>query len=63
MLFFDGDKSKVAPVPLGNDVDWRDSNGVLKETFGTPEQERLRDLMQDKWEHQAKYGTELHNIL
>ena len=62
-LFFDGDKSKATPIPLGNDADWRDSAGVLKETFGTTEQERLRDLMQDKWEHQAKYGTELHNIL
>lgn len=62
-LFFDRDKSKVAPVPLGNDQDWRDSKGELKEDFGTDEQKRLRDAMQDKWTHQAKYGTEIHNVL
>ena len=61
-IFFDGDKSKVVPVPLGNTQDWKE-NGKLKEDFGTDEQKRLRDLMQDKWEHQAKYGTEIHNVL
>lgn len=61
-IFFDGDKSKVVPVPLGNAQDWKE-NGKLKEDFGTDEQKRLRDLMQDKWEHQAKYGTEIHNVL
>lgn len=62
-LFFDGDKSKITPVELGNVNDWRDSSGMYKETFGTKEQERLRDLMQDKWKHQAEYGSEIHNIL
>ena len=62
-VFFDGDRSKAVAIPLGNDQDWKDSNGELKEEFGTDEQKRLRDLMEDKWKHQAKYGTELHNIL
>lgn len=62
-LFFDGDRSKAVAIPLGNDQDWKDSNGELKEEFGTDEQKRLRGLMEDKWKHQAKYGTEIHNVL
>lgn len=62
-LFFDNDDSKITPIPLGNPNDWRNQDGSYKETFGTNEQERLRDLMQNKWENQAKYGNEIHSIL
>ena len=62
-LFFDGDKDKVTAITLGNPNDWRESNGVYKKEFGTDEQKRLRKLMEDKWEHQSKYGTEIHNVL
>jgi hypothetical protein len=36
-VFFDGDETKAVPIPLGNDKDWRDSSGNLKEDFGTDE--------------------------
>ena len=62
-LFFEGDKSKIVAIPIGNTNDWRDENGIFKEKFGTEEQARLRDLMQEKWENQAKYGNEVHSIL
>ena len=61
-LFFDNDKSKIVPIPLGNVQDWKE-NRELKEEFGTDEQKRLRGLMEDKWKHQADYGTEIHNVL
>lgn len=62
-VFFDGDETKTIPIPLGNDKDWRNSTGDLKEDFGTDEQKKLRDMMTDKWAAQAQYGTELHNIM
>ena len=36
-VFFDGDETKAVAIPLGNDKDWRDSKGILKEDFGTDE--------------------------
>lgn len=60
-LFFNNDN--ITNVPLGNTSDWRNSDGVLKDDFGTEEQKRLRDLMIDKWENQAKLGNEVHAVL
>lgn len=70
-LFFDSDESKITAVPLGNDRDWKNADGTFKADpdnrdrvkFGTDEQNRLRELMEDKWKHQATYGTEIHNVL
>lgn len=62
-LFFNGDESLIAAVPLGNDREWKNSDGSFKAEFGTSEQSRLRKLMEDKWKNQATYGTEIHNIL
>lgn len=62
-LFFDGDESKAVAIPVGNYNNWRDSNGVIKEEFGSDEQKRLRKMMEDKWQAQANIGTEIHNVL
>ena len=62
-LFFDGDESKIVAIPVGNYNNWRDSNGVIKEEFGSDEQKRLRKMMEDKWQAQANIGTEIHNVL
>lgn len=70
-LFFNGDESQITAIPLGNDKEWRDSEGKFKidsnnkdrVKFGSDEQNYLRELMEDKWQNQAKYGTEIHNVL
>lgn len=62
-LFFDGDESKIVSIELGNPSTWKDTSGEFLDDFGNDEQKRLRNLMIDKWEHQAKYGTEIHNVL
>lgn len=61
--FFDGDDSKVQPVELGNQGDWRKADGSLKDDFGTVEQNNFRKIMEDKWKHQAKYGDDIHAIM
>jgi hypothetical protein len=58
-LFFDGGKSPLTMIPLGNDREWKNSDGTFKidpadktrVKFGTDEQNRLRELMEDKWKH------------
>ena len=62
-LFFDGDESKITAIPLGNTDEWFKANGEYKEDFGSDEQKRLRDLITDKWKHQAEFGTDIHNVL
>lgn len=62
-IFFEGDETKITAIPLGNPDEWKDPSGNFKPNFGTDEQKILRDKITDKWQHQAKYGTEIHNIL
>ena len=62
-VFFDGDKSKVQPLDLGNTRDWRNNDGTLKDSFGSSEQNKFRQLMEDKWKHQAEYGNDIHAIM
>ena len=62
-LFFDGDESKIVAIPLGNYKSWKKSENEYNENFGSTEQNTLRKQVEDKWTHQAKYGTEIHNII
>ena len=61
--FFDKDKSRIYKVELGNQSEWRNSDGSLKDKFGNKEQNDLRALMENKWKHQAQYGDDVHAIL
>ena len=62
-IFFNGDKSKIYSLELGNQKEWRKPDGSLKDTFGSVEQNKFRQLMEDKWKHQASYGNDIHAIL
>lgn len=62
-VFFNGDESKVYSLELGNQKEWRNLDGSLKDTFGSAEQNKFRQLMEDKWKHQASYGNDIHAIL
>lgn len=62
-VFFNGDKSKIYSLELGNQKEWRKPDGSLKDTFGSVDQNKFRQLMEDKWKYQASYGNDIHAIL
>lgn len=64
-LFFNGDDSDLASkrIPLGDPSTWQNSKGEFRNEWGSKEQNELRAKMEDKWKHQAQFGTELHNVL
>lgn len=62
-LFFNGKESEITAIPLGDPNTWKNSKGEYIENFGSDEQNTLRKQMQTKWEKQAQYGTELHNVI
>lgn len=61
--FFNGDEHATYKMELGNQSNWRNSDGSLKDTFGTEEQNKYRQIMENKWKHQAKYGDDIHAIM
>lgn len=60
---FFNNNSTVYKVELGNQGTWRNSDGTLKDNFGTPDQNKFRQIMENKWKHQAKYGDDIHAIM
>jgi hypothetical protein len=62
-LFFEGDKDKVTKIPLGNEREWKDSEGEFRPDFGSDEQKTFRKMMETKWQEQAKWGTSIHDAL